>query len=116
MSEVSHWTVYDWMEEHDSRTRQRDKTTGRYKINDVDLILTRARPGGGGGYAPFRFSWIAKKRRRRFLHSCLDSCSATYLKILGPGHFRSGHQVRSSDPTSEKLSNRVTAIVVEINI
>ena len=44
-----------------------------------------------------------------FLHSCSDNCSATFLKILGPGHQRSRHQVRSSDPTSEKLSNRVTA-------
>ena len=37
-----------------------------------------------------------------FLHSCSDKCCATFLKILGPGHLRSGHRVRSSDPTSEK--------------
>ena len=49
-----------------------------------------------------------------FLHSCSDNCSATFLKIVGPGHPRSGHQVRSSDPASEKkLSNRVTAAVEE---
>ena len=40
------------------------------------------------------------------LHRCSDNCSATFLKILGPGHPRSGHQVRSSDPTSEKLQLR----------
>ena len=43
-----------------------------------------------------------------------ESEPSTSLKILGPGHLRSGHQVRSSDPTSEKLSNCVTATVVEI--
>ena len=40
-----------------------------------------------------------------------------FLKILGPSHSRSGNQVRSSEPTSEKkLSNRVTVTVVERNI
>ena len=52
----------------------------------------------------------------RFLHSCSEKCSATFLKILGPGYQRSGHQVRSSDPTFEKLYNRVTATVVERKI
>ena len=42
-----------------------------------------------------------------------DNCSATFLKILRLGHFTSGHLVRSSDLTSEKLLNRVTATVVE---
>ena len=37
-----------------------------------------------------------------------DNCSETFLKIFRLGHPRSGQQVRSSDPTSEKLSNRVT--------
>ena len=51
------------------------------------------------------------------LHSCSVKCSATFLKILGQGHLRPGHRVRSSDPTSEKkLSNRVTATVVERKI
>ena len=48
------------------------------------------------------------KRRRAaprffFLHSCSDNCFATFLKILVPGHPRSGHQVRSRYPTSEKF-------------
>ena len=51
-----------------------------------------------------------------FLHSCSDNSSTTFLKILGPGHQRSGHQVRPGDPTSEKLHNRVTATVVDRNI
>ena len=39
-----------------------------------------------------------------FLHSCLDNCSATFLKILGPGHLRSGHQVRSSDHRLDQVT------------
>ena len=31
-----------------------------------------------------------------FLPSCSVECSATFLKILGQGHLRSGHRVRSS--------------------
>ena len=65
---------------------------------------------------PWGFFGIAKNgdaQRCRVLHSCSDNSSATFLKILGPGHQRSGNQVRSSDPTSEKLYNRVTATVVE---
>ena len=55
----------------------------------------------------FRYSW------NLILHSCSDNCSATFLKILGPGHQRSGHQISSSDPTSKKLYNRATATVVD---
>ena len=47
---------------------------------------------GGGLNIPLSF----------FLHSCSDKCSATFLKILCPSHLRSGHRVRSRDPTSEK--------------
>ena len=43
-------------------------------------------------------------KRRLLLHSCSDNSSTTFLKILGPGHQRSGHQVRSSDPTSGKFT------------
>ena len=77
-------------------------------------VNQRLTGGGGGEHPPEVFFAIAKKRRqqrRRFLHSCSDNCSATFLKILGPGHQRSGHQVRSSDPTSEKLYNRAAATV-----
>ena len=37
------------------------------------------------------------------MHSCSDNCPATFLKIVCPGHQRSGHQVRSSDPTSKNF-------------
>ena len=57
---------------------------------------------------PEVFFVIAKKTAARsaaiFLHSCSDNSSATFLKILGPGHQSSGHQVRSSDPTSENFT------------
>ena len=46
-----------------------------------------------------------------FFGIAVGTTSTTLLKILGPGHLSSGQQVRSSDPTSEKLSNRVTATV-----
>ena len=39
--------------------------------------------------------------------------SVHFLKILTPGHLRSGHGIRSSDPTSEKVAGRATATVVE---
>ena len=65
------------------------------------LLHFNPRPTGGCLNTPPRvFFAIA-------LHSCLDNCSASLLKILGPGHQRSDHQV--SDPTSEKLYSRVTA-------
>ena len=53
-----------------------------------------------------------------FLHSCSDNycATSTSLKILGPSQQRSSHQVKSSDLTSKKLSNRVTTTVVERKI
>ena len=70
----------------------------RVKVGENGDYLTHARPAGGGGEA-FR--------------QLFGNGSATFLKILGPGNLRSGHQVRSSDPTSKKLSNRESATVVE---
>ena len=49
------------------------------------------------------------------LHNCLPNCSKTFHKILGPCHTRSGDQARSSNSTSGKLSNHVTATVMERN-
>ena len=43
------------------------------------------------------------QRHRFFLHNCSDNCSETFLKIVGPGHPRSWHQVRSSETTSENF-------------
>ena len=41
--------------------------------------------------------------RRRFWHSLFLINFAPFLKILGLGHIRSGHQTRSSDPTSKNV-------------
>ena len=65
------------------------------------------RPAGGGGgclSTPRGFSRIAKTRRREApLFYTLSAINyAPFLKILSPGHLGSGHQVRSSDPTSWK--------------
>ena len=56
------------------------------------LPITHAQLGGGLNTPP----------EVAVFHSCSDNCSATFLKILGSGHQRSGQQVRSSDPNSEK--------------
>ena len=58
-------------------------------------------PNGGGG------AWTVNTPLS-FLHSCSDNCSITFLKILGPGHQRSGQVI----PPLKKHSNHVT--VVEI--
>ena len=47
------------------------------------------------------------------LHKSLDISSAHSMKILAPGRLRSGHQVRSSGPTSKKVCDRVTVTVIE---
>ena len=85
------------------------------------MAATRVRLGGGGVGAPSLevFSrWRINDGAARccFCHSCLDNLSAPFLKILCPGHLRSGHQVRSNDPNSNKFYNCVTATVVEIKI
>ena len=84
------------------------------------LKLTRAQLGGGCfNTHPWGFFAIAKKmaahggaQRRRFLQSCSDNSSATFLKILGPGHQRSGQVT----PLPKQIYNRVTATVVERKI
>ena len=67
------------------------------------------RPAGGGGGGAFErppsgFSRIAKnggaQRRQVFTH-LTPIFSATFVKISTQCHVRSGHQVRSSDPTTK---------------
>ena len=66
---------------------------------------------------PQGFSLITQKWRRTappfFLYNCSDIFSEHFVKILAPGHLRSGDQVRSSDPTSKKVCDRVTVTVIE---
>ena len=81
-------------------------------------LITRAWPLLGAERAGPRvfehhlrfFSQISQKRRgarrRRSWHTCSYIFSAYILKIVDPGHSRSGHQVTSSDLTSESLNAR----------
>ena len=68
-------------------------------------LLTCAESGGGG---PLRlFAYISKTATSAavFCTPVLTSFSEYVVKIVGPGHSRSGHQVTSSDLTSEKSLN-----------
>ena len=91
---------FNYLDCHMSQTSQHEKkyessttlvlTDTLMTFNDRQLTwLSQLKPnvnprptGGEGLNTP---SW---------LHSCLDNCSI-FLKILSPGHQRSGHQVRS---------------------
>ena len=70
-------------------------------------MLLNPRPAGGGGgrlnAPPSGFSRIAKIRRRAagFSPTLPPIFSATFVKISTQSHVRSGHQVRSSDPTTK---------------
>ena len=66
------------------------------------------RPAGGGGAferPPLRFFEDSEKTAARsaagFSPTLPPIFSATFVKISAQGHVRSGHQVRSSDPTTK---------------
>ena len=77
------------------------------------------RPAGGclNTPPPCGFSRIARKRRRAAppgVHPTLSPIFlAIFVKVSILGHARSGHQVRSSDHTLQKLYNRAPATVFE---
>ena len=76
------------------------------------IILTLALIGRLLRPPPSGFSRIAKKgiaQRRRFLHTLLAILVTPFRKMLSPGHFRSGHQVRLSDPTFLKVCDATAA-------
>ena len=52
------------------------------------------------------------EQRCRFCYSCLGLFFRTLFKTLDRGHLKLGQQVRSSNPTSQKVY-RVTATMVE---
>ena len=82
--------------------------------------LTFALLGGGGGVwtpLPLRFFADSKKTAARSAAGFSPILSpiflATFVKVSILGHAKSGHQVRSSDHTLQKLYNRAPATVFE---
>ena len=73
----------------------------------TDMLLTLGVECWVGGVeTPSGFSRIAKNGRaqhRRFLRTLSAILSTPFIKIVSPCHLRSGHQVRSSDLTSQKV-------------
>ena len=76
------------------------------------FIHFNLRPAGGGGGGlntpPLRFFEDSKKTAARSAAGFSPTLSpiflATFVKVSILGHARSGHQVRSSDHTLQKLS------------
>ena len=78
--------------------------------------MKRGPDGGVFEHPPSGFFKTAQKPRRaapRFLAHLTPHLFRTLPENFDPGHLRSGHGIRSSDPTSEKVYARATATVVE---
>ena len=79
--------------------------------------LTFALLGGGVWTPPLRFFADSKKTAARSAAGFSPTLSpiflATFVKVSILGHARSGHQVRSSDHTLQKVYNRAPATVFE---
>ena len=94
-----------------------DVSVGRSKTG-VGAILTRAVLGGGAFLRPppqvFRkYLKNGGAQRRRFWYTCSYIISAHVVKISDLGRSRSGHQVTSSDLTSEKVQRLAIATPTE---
>ena len=85
------------------------QTPGRARVN--------LRPAGGCLNTPLRFFADSKKTAAHsaagFSPTLSNIFLATFVKVSILGHARSGHQVRSSDHTLQKLYNRAPATVFE---
>ena len=79
--------------------------------------LTRARPGRRLTLPPQVFANCRKTAARSAAVFGIPTCShilfAYILKMLAPGHLRSGHQLRSSGLTSKNVYVGVIATVVQ---
>ena len=89
---------------------------GELKPAFVNLSRFNLRPAGEGVFEhPLRFFADSKKTATRsaagFSPTLSPICLATFVKVSILGHARSGHQVRSSDHTLQKVYNRATATV-----
>ena len=95
-----------------------DRDDVTYAKTGYISLLTRALLGGGRLNAPpLRFFEDSEKTAARsaagFSPTLPPIFSATFVKISTQCHVRSGHQVRSSDPTTKYLSNRATATMFQ---
>ena len=92
---------YKWHTKKTSRSRSGHKRSLYLRI------VINPRPAGGGVWTPppLRFFEDSKKTAARsaagFSPTLSPIFSATFVKILTQCHVRSGHQVRSSDPTTK---------------
>ena len=88
-------------------------STGCFRKNDFFNL----RPAGGCLNTPLRFFADSKKTAALRAAGLSPTFSliflATFVKVSILGHARSGHQVRSSDHTLQKLYNRAPATVFE---
>ena len=88
-------------------------------MSGVSRRLVNLRPAGGGclNTPPLRFFADSKKTAARSAAGFSPTLSpiflATFVKVSILGHARSGHQVRSSDHTLQKVYNRASATVFE---
>ena len=93
------------------------KGQGHCQVTTIHYMLTFALLGVVFEHPPpCSFSRITRKRRRRVAGLSLTLSPiflATFVKVSILGHARSGHQVRSSDHTLQKLYNRAPATVCE---
>ena len=77
-----------------------------FPLNNSDINLHPAGGGGGGVWTPPPRGFSRLARKRRFFTDLIPIFLATFVKVSILGHARSGHKVRSSDPTLQKLCNR----------
>ena len=88
---------------------KRPPPSRRWKIQRPSRARVNPRPAGGGGgrlnAPPLRFFEDSKKTAARsaagFSPTLSPIFSATFVKMSTQCHMRSGHQVRSSDPTTK---------------
>ena len=77
----------------------------------IKLRQINLRPAGGPFFADSKKT--AARSAAGFSPTLSPIFLATFVKVSILGHARSGHQVRSSDHTLQKLYNRAPATVFE---
>ena len=87
------------------------------KVRNLFYLNLRRAGGCLNTPPPLRFFADSKKTAARSAAEFSPTLSpiffATFVKVSILGHARSGHQVRSSDHTLQKLYNRAPATVFE---